>query len=237
MGQRYNWGVSNDNFQRILRQKQHVGLNSGVVQMKQLLIGVSAFLLTVVLPVPAAWAAVTVLDANLIGANEVPPSGSPGTGFAIVTLDTTAQTLTVQETFGGLGSPTTMSHIHCCLASPFLPGVNVGVATTTPSFPGFPTGVTSGNFGPVTFDLTMASSYNPVFVTANGGIAGAEAALEAGLLAGETYINIHTSAFPGGEIRGFLAAVPEPATWAMMLIGFLGLGFAFRQSRRREAMA
>jgi PEP-CTERM motif len=50
-------------------------------------------------------------------------------------------------------------------------------------------------------------------------------------------INIHTTGDPGGEIRGFLAAVPEPATWAMMLIGFLGLGFAFRQSRRREAIA
>jgi hypothetical protein len=28
-------------------------------------------------------------------------------------------------------------------------------------------------------------------------------------------------------------AVPEPSTWAMMLLGFLGLGFAFRQSRRK----
>src|SRR5262249_37655633 len=158
-----------------LTSKQHVGLNNGVVRMKKLLTGISAFLLTTSLCAPAGWAAVTVLQANLIGGNEVPPSGSPGTGTALVTLDTTTQMLTVQETFGGLGSPTTMSHIHCCLASPFLPGVNVGVATTTPSFPGFPTGVTSGNFGPMTFDLTMASSYNPVFVTANGGVAGAEA--------------------------------------------------------------
>src|SRR4029077_16418080 len=27
---------------------------------------------------------------------------------------------------------------------------------------------------------------------------------------------------------GAISAVPEPATWAMMLIGFAGLGFAFR---------
>lgn len=33
------------------------------------------------------------------------------------------------------------------------------------------------------------------------------------------------------------AAVPEPSTWAMMLLGFVGLGFAFRQSRRKVAMA
>ena len=40
--------------------------------------------------------------------------------------------------------------------------------------------------------------------------------------------------------HGFLAstsAVPEPSTWAMMLIGFAGLGFAFRQSRRKVSVA
>jgi hypothetical protein len=30
-----------------------------------------------------------------------------------------------------------------------------------------------------------------------------------------------------------VAAVPEPATWAIMLIGFLGVGFAFHRSRRK----
>jgi endo-1,4-beta-xylanase len=33
------------------------------------------------------------------------------------------------------------------------------------------------------------------------------------------------------------SAVPEPSTWAMMLLGFAGLGFAFRQSRRKVAFA
>jgi hypothetical protein len=36
-----------------------------------------------------------------------------------------------------------------------------------------------------------------------------------------------------GDIVGFTsipaAQVPEPSTWAMMLLGFAGLGFAFRQ--------
>jgi hypothetical protein len=35
-------------------------------------------------------------------------------------------------------------------------------------------------------------------------------------------------------VRG---GVPEPSTWAMMLLGFCGLGFAFRKSRRKVAMA
>jgi hypothetical protein len=61
--------------------------------------------------------------------------------------------------------------------------------------------------------------------------------LVAALLAGDTYINIHTTGFPGGEIRGFLSAVPEPATWAMMLIGFLGLGFLAHRRRREAKLA
>jgi uncharacterized protein (TIGR03118 family) len=43
-----------------------------------------------------------------------------------------------------------------------------------------------------------------------------------------------------GETHGLfgaISAVPEPATWAMMLIGFAGLGFAFRQSRRKVSFA
>ena len=32
-------------------------------------------------------------------------------------------------------------------------------------------------------------------------------------------------------------AVPEASTWAMMLLGFAGLGFAFRQSRRKVSFA
>jgi hypothetical protein len=34
-----------------------------------------------------------------------------------------------------------------------------------------------------------------------------------------------------------VGAVPEPATWGMMLLGFAGLGFAFRQSRRKVSFA
>ena len=33
------------------------------------------------------------------------------------------------------------------------------------------------------------------------------------------------------------SGVPEPPTWAMMLLGFVGLGFAFRQSRRKVSLA
>jgi hypothetical protein len=42
---------------------------------------------------------------------------------------------------------------------------------------------------------------------------------------------------PGGEAFLEPPAVPEPPTWAMMLLGLAGLGLAFRQSRRKVGMA
>src|SRR5260370_36256032 len=177
------------------------------------------------LQAPVANAIPITFIANLTQANEVPPTGSPATGLATVVLDPTAQTLQVNATFSGLTSNDVAAHIHCCLASPFLPGVNVGVATTIPASLGFPLGVTSGTYSSAVFDLTAAAIYNPAFVTLEGGtIAGAEAALIAGIENGETYFNIHTTNFPGGEIRGFLVAAPEPASLVLLVPVLLGLG-------------
>jgi len=168
------------------------------------------------LPTTTAHAKPVTFTANLIQANEVPPTGSAATGSATVLLDAAANTLSVHVTFSGLTSNTVMAHIHCCLASLFAPGINVGVATTVPAFPGFPLGVTSGTYDHV-LDLTSASSYNPAFVTLQGGtVANAEAALISGIQNGETYLNIHTTNFPGGEIRGFLVASPTSAQLSLL---------------------
>ena len=121
----------------------------------------------------------------------------------LVTVDTTLLTMRVRANFSGLTGNTTAAHIHCCTA---VPGVSTaGVATTTPSFVGFPLGVTTGTMDQ-TYDMTLAGSYNPAFVTAQGSVANARTALFDGLAAGTAYFNIHTATFPGGEIRGFAAA-------------------------------
>jgi hypothetical protein len=179
---------------------------------------------------PAA-ATITVYSAQLSGTNENPANASPGTGLAIVTIDDVLDTMRVQAFFSGLLGTTTASHIHCCAPA----GTNAGVATQTPFFAGFPIGVTSGSYDN-TFDMTLTTSFNASFVTANGGTAdSAFAALIAGLNAGTAYYNIHTTAFPGGEIRGQLAAVPEVSTWMLLIGGFGMAGVALRRRRRSAA--
>lgn len=189
------------------------------------LVGALALLL---LSVPAHAAAV-VYTAILDGPSESPPTGSPGTGAATVSYDSATHLLSISASFSGLIGTTTASHIHAATPAP-LSGT-AGVATQTPSFVGFPLGVTSGTFNNV-LDLSLAGSFNPAYVTANGGtVAGAEAAFVSALGSQRTYFNIHTSTFPGGEIRGFLSPVPEESSTALLLLLALSGLFAWHRHR------
>lgn len=186
--------------------------------------------LPLLLAAPAVPAAVFVYDATLSGANEAPPNASQGSGWASVTYDDLAMTMRIEAEFSGLTGTVTAAHIHCCTADPLLN--TAGVATTTPTFPGFPSGVTSGSYDS-TFDLTATSSFNPTFLNANGGTpATAAAALFAAMDVGRAYFNIHTTVYGGGEIRGFLLprSVPEPGTLALLGLG--AAAFGIRPRRR-----
>ncbi|MBX3615588.1 MAG: CHRD domain-containing protein [Nitrosomonas sp.] len=167
--------------------------------------------------------------APLLGSSEVPANASPATGSVLVTIDFDLVTMRVEANFNDLLGITTAAHIHCCID----PGSNVGVATELPSFTGFPLGVTSGSYDH-TFDMSLASSYNPAFITNHGGtISSAFNDLVAGLDAGRAYLNIHTNLFPGGEIRGLLSPVPEPESYALLLTG-LGFLTIFARRAKRE---
>jgi hypothetical protein len=158
-------------------------------------------------------------------------AGATGSGSALVTYDNVARTLVVDVSFAGLSGNTTVAHIHCCVDPPG----TAGVATYPGTFPGFPVGIQAGSYlSPSPIDLALTASYTAAFLTAGGGTAdGAEALLINSLDIGRAYLNIHTSAFPPGEIRAFLTPIPEPGTTALLGCGLAALAaFQIRRKKR-----
>ncbi len=160
------------------------------------------------------------------GPAESPPNASFGT--SLVTIDLDSSKLMVDMPFRDLAGATTAAHIHCCTADAFTGTADVAMPLTD-----FPTGVRAGSYS-MAFPLYEETSYDPAFLKANGGsVKAAASALVDGINANEAYVNIHTSAYPGGEIRGFIVAapIPEPAEWAMMAGGLAGLLWLGRRRR------
>ena len=125
------------------------------------------------------YAAGTTYKASLDGKSEVPPTTSSGTGTATVTYDPATKTVTWEGTFSGLSGPATAAHIH----GPAEAGKNAGVIVPL-SQAGTP--FTSPFKGSATLPDDKA------------------AALSTALSSGQAYVNVHTAANPGGEVRGQL---------------------------------
>ena len=159
---------------------------------------------------------------TLSGANETVPNASPATGKGTLTLSSDQNTIRVQLSWAGLTAPARASHLHCCAFQGANGPVAIGFGTpaaTTASLDQF-------------YDLTSLSTYSGGFQTGQTA-ATKRATFLAGLTAGKAYYNVHNANFGAGEIRGqlALAAVPEPASWALMIGGFGLVGASLRRQR------
>jgi CHRD domain len=115
----------------------------------------------------------------LTGAEQVPPNETTGKGSAAITYDPTTRVVTWTITYSGLSGPATMAHFH----GPADKGKNAPVVIWL-STKGSP--AESPFKGEATLTPEQAQDFT----------------------AGKWYVNVHTQANPGGEIRG--QVVPPP---------------------------
>jgi hypothetical protein len=127
---------------------------------------------------------------------------SPGTATLDLDLDRNARTITFKLTFSGLSAPVTQSHIH--FGKRHVPGgIMVFFCTNLNNGPAGTQACPAGG-GTVTGTVTGANVIGP---TAQGVPVGNFDALVAALESDTVYGNVHTTAFPGGELRGQIRRV------------------------------
>lgn len=122
-----------------------------------------------------SYAATTTFKADLKGSSEVPPNTTSGTGSVTATYDPATKELTWSGTFSGLTGPAMAAHFH----GPAEVGKNAGV------------------------QIWISEKGKP-FESPFKGSAKLSDAQASDLMNGQWYVNIHTKANAGGEIRGQL---------------------------------
>jgi hypothetical protein len=141
-----------------------------------------------------------ILRVELTGYQEAPNAlSTPASGTFIAIVDSKNQTITYRLSYAGLTGDVVQAHIHFgaraqsgANVSAFLCGNGVGPVGTQPC-PAAPATVTG--------TLTAAEVIGP---TALGIAAGEIGELIAAIRNGTAYVNVHSTTFPGGEIRAQL---------------------------------
>jgi len=179
----------------------------------------SAALLLCAAPASAA-SYTTIATGQQAGTN------STSIGAAVIDFDSASHQLHIGAAFSALQGLSSGANIQWS-----------GTGDTLASLLAFPLGVSTGAYSH-NFNTTLDTTWNPTFLSANGGnAAGAEAAFLAGLATGTAWLNISSTAYPAGEIRGTLnlvptAAVPEPASLMMLGLGAPAMLLLARRRRK-----
>jgi len=156
----------------------------------------------------------TLFTTTLLGSLETPPNASPATGTAMVDFITASNDLTYSVTFSNLEAGATLAHIH--FGAPGVAGPVI-LPLTLDGAAGSSSGTFSGTLTAADFMPSPSNGLNTFQDAINA------------LFAGEMYINVHSSVFPAGEIRGQLESVPEPAIWSLV-----GLALVLTSAWRRR---
>jgi hypothetical protein len=174
---------------------------------------------TALLSVVALCASAMVAQGQSYIANLTPAQDGgglrQGSGFATLVLSST-NTLKITGAWGGLSAPMTLGHIHgpsgplpssaAVIYDLIGPGILTGQGNTFGTYNGG--SITIAPIGSYTVAQQISDLNNSLW-----------------------YLNIHSTAFPGGEIRGVITPVPEPSTLALAGLGALGV---IRRFRRRN---
>ena len=120
-------------------------------------------------------------EASLSGAQETPPNAATGGGTAVVALNTQRNQINYWITYRGLSDSATGGHFH---TGPVGIGGSVVKSIITGKAP-------------------KSNTLNGTWTTTDG-TQPLTPALVDSLIAGDVYVNFHTSSKPGGEIRGQL---------------------------------
>ena len=162
--------------------------------MKRVCMGLAVVCAVIAASASTAQAQRVTIRAMLGGGNEVPGVSAGAHGEAVVTVDRSAGTLDYEVNIYNLPSGITASHIHAGTA-----GVNgpVVINFTVPFV---------GQSG--TFQLKGSARASELVARPETGVRSFDD-LAFSIASGAAYVNVHTQANPGGEIRGQLC--PESA--------------------------
>lgn len=193
--------------------------------MKRLTVACSALSLLLMFGAGTATADTFNLDFQgnagfgLLPGNEVPPASSSAFGGETgggITYDDVTNMLSIEFNFTGLTGGGLINagdggiHIHNAGSTdPF--NNNGGIVFNLNS--GFANVAENATSGSIDLDITLSEVQ------------------EGELLNGQYYVNIHSGAFNGGELRGNLvvSTIPEPTSATLLALGLVGL--AIRRKR------
>jgi hypothetical protein len=144
-----------------------------------------------VLAAPAAHSQTERFSAMLSGAEEVPPINTAGTGDFEMTNQ--QGMITFSLTFSDLSSSLSVAHLH------FAPGKVAGGVMIFLCGGGGQPDCPAATEGTITGTITAANVTGPT--TQGIDVGDLDSALEA-VRDGLSYVNMHTTNFAGGEIRG-----------------------------------